>query len=85
MPLDLNELAAPAHTAILLLECQRGVMGDLSQLPELAASVRSVGASVEHEHCRAPGVKRRERDLIPLLVGQREARRLPVSSNRCGR
>ncbi len=38
MPLDLRELASPAHTALVTSECQRGVMGDLSALPELAAA-----------------------------------------------
>jgi nicotinamidase-related amidase len=37
MPLDLRALAAPAHTALVTQELQRGVMGDLSQLPALAA------------------------------------------------
>lgn len=40
MPLDLRSLAAPAHTALVTQELQRGVMGDLSQLPELAADAR---------------------------------------------
>jgi nicotinamidase-related amidase len=40
MPLDLRALVAPAHTALLTQECQRGVMGDLSQLPELAKNAR---------------------------------------------
>src|SRR4029450_2035184 len=30
----------PAHTALVTQECQRGVMGDLSQLPELAKNAR---------------------------------------------
>jgi nicotinamidase-related amidase len=37
MPLDLRALVAPAHTALVTQELQRGVMGDLSQLPALAA------------------------------------------------
>ena len=36
MPLDLAKLVDPAHTALVTQECQRGVIGDLSQLPELA-------------------------------------------------
>jgi nicotinamidase-related amidase len=40
MALDLRELVAPAHTALVTQECQRGVMGDLSQLPELAKNAR---------------------------------------------
>ena len=40
MPLDLAELALPAHTALVTQECQRAVMGDLSALPELAAAAK---------------------------------------------
>jgi nicotinamidase-related amidase len=36
MAIDLKELVSPAHTALVTQECQRGVMGDLSALPELA-------------------------------------------------
>jgi nicotinamidase-related amidase len=40
MALDLRELVDPVHTALVTQECQRGVAGDLSQLPELAAAAR---------------------------------------------
>jgi nicotinamidase-related amidase len=40
MPLDLASLVAPAHTALVTQECQRGVIGDLSALPELAAAAQ---------------------------------------------
>jgi nicotinamidase-related amidase len=36
MALDLAELVRPAHTALITQECQRGVMGDLAQIPDLA-------------------------------------------------
>ena len=36
MPVDLRELLRPAHTALVANECQRGVVGDLSVLPEMA-------------------------------------------------
>ncbi len=42
MPLDLRALVDPAQTALVTQECQRGVMGDLSQLPELAAAASGV-------------------------------------------
>jgi len=41
MALDLRSLAAPAHTVLVTQEIQRGVIGDLSQLPELAANARA--------------------------------------------
>jgi nicotinamidase-related amidase len=40
MPLDLRSLVAPAHTALVTQECQRGVIGDLSALPALADAAR---------------------------------------------
>jgi biuret amidohydrolase len=62
MPLDLSSLLAPAHTALVTQEIQRGVIGDLSALPELAkegqrivpniarlvAAARACGARVIH-------------------------------------
>ena len=65
MALDLRELVDPSHTALVTQECQRGVMGDLSQLPALAAQatlalpnmarlVREArGAGVTVLHCTA--------------------------------
>jgi nicotinamidase-related amidase len=43
MPVDLHDLAAPAHTAVLTMELQRGVVGDLAMLPDLARAVTAVG------------------------------------------
>jgi nicotinamidase-related amidase len=40
---ELCDLVTPAHTAIITQECQRGVIGDMSALPELAASARETG------------------------------------------
>jgi nicotinamidase-related amidase len=34
--IDLAELANPQHTALLVMEMQRGVVGDLAKFPELA-------------------------------------------------
>ncbi|WP_149179803.1 isochorismatase family protein [Streptomyces sp. TRM49041] len=41
---QLRELLDPAHTVLLTVECQRGVVGPESALPELAAEARSSGA-----------------------------------------
>ena len=43
MPVSIEELAAPAHTALLIMELQRGVAGDLSKFPQLAAAVAAGG------------------------------------------
>jgi nicotinamidase-related amidase len=62
MAQGIGELVAPAHTALVTQECQRGVIGDLSALPELAragqailpnvaalvAAARAAGAPVIH-------------------------------------
>jgi nicotinamidase-related amidase len=40
--LDLARLVAPGRAALVTQECQRGVMGDLSALPELARAAREV-------------------------------------------
>lgn len=34
-------LVAPAHTALVIVECQRGVIGELANLPALADAARS--------------------------------------------
>jgi biuret amidohydrolase len=39
MPIDLNALLDPAHSAVVTMELQRGVVGDRSQLRELADEV----------------------------------------------
>ncbi|WP_285695037.1 isochorismatase family protein [Actinomadura sp. NBRC 104412] len=38
MAIDLAELAGPGHTALLVMEMQRGVIGDLAKFPELVKS-----------------------------------------------
>lgn len=35
MAIELSELADPGHTALLIMEMQRGVVGDLAKFPEL--------------------------------------------------
>lgn len=42
MPLDLTELVAPAHTALVLQEVQNGVVGEPSALPALAHAAAEV-------------------------------------------
>ena len=43
MPIDLAELLDPAHTAVLTMELQRGVVGDRASIPALAEAVESRG------------------------------------------
>ena len=47
MALELAKLVHPRHTVLLTQECQRGVMGDLAALPDLADAARgSVVANI---------------------------------------
>jgi nicotinamidase-related amidase len=41
MPIDFESLLDPAHSALVIHECQRGVVGDLSGLPALAENART--------------------------------------------
>ncbi len=43
MPIELSELAAPEACAVLTMEIQRGVVGDLSSFPQLAEAAERVG------------------------------------------
>src|SRR5439155_23109033 len=44
MPVDFREVLAPSHTALLTMEMQRGVCGDLATaLPNLAEEVAATG------------------------------------------
>jgi nicotinamidase-related amidase len=43
VPVDLSVLAAPGRCAVLTMEIQRGVIGDLTSFPELAEASRQVG------------------------------------------
>jgi nicotinamidase-related amidase len=61
MPIDLAELVAPGHTAVVTCEMQRGVIGDLAPSPELAeeaAALDIVGRSARlATAARAAGVR----------------------------
>jgi nicotinamidase-related amidase len=46
MPLDLARLVDPAHSALIANECQRGVIGDRSLLPELARAAAPIVPNV---------------------------------------
>jgi nicotinamidase-related amidase len=58
MPLDLRSLVDPASTALVTQELQRGVVGDLSQLPALAEAARPAipNAALLADAARAAGV-----------------------------
>jgi nicotinamidase-related amidase len=59
--IDLAELAGPGHTALLVMEMQRGVVGDLAKFPELVKSCAERGvvgnAARAAAAARASGVR----------------------------
>jgi nicotinamidase-related amidase len=59
MPLDLSALLSPAHSALVTQEIQRGVIGDLSALPELAKEGRRIVPNIVRlcAAARARGVR----------------------------
>ena len=59
MATDLAALISPAHTALVTQEIQRGVIGDLSALPELAREGQRVVPNIARlcEAARARGVR----------------------------
>src|SRR5437660_392078 len=57
VPIDLCVLLSPTHTAVLTMELQRGVMGDLAVLPQLAAEARARDI-VAHAARLADGARR---------------------------
>ena len=85
MPIDLAELLDPTHTAVLTMEVQRGVVGDLSMLPDLAREVaakdvianianvvraaRAAGARVVHCTAEFRSDRAGSNDNAPMLRG----------------
>ena len=95
MPLDLGELVRPGHTALVTQEIQRGVIGDRSALPELAAAAkpaipkvarlvraaRKVGVPVVHctAERRADGLGANANARIFRYMARAEVKLLPGS------
>ncbi|MFC6885413.1 MULTISPECIES: isochorismatase family protein [Actinomadura] len=61
MAIDLAGLAAPGHTALLVMEMQRGVVGDLAKFPDLVKTCDERGvvanAARAADAARAAGVR----------------------------
>jgi nicotinamidase-related amidase len=79
LPIDLKTLVDPARTALVTQEIQRGVIGDLSQLPELAAAARGILPNVRAlcEAARAAG--------LPVIHCTAERRADGLGANRNAR
>ncbi len=81
MPLDLAELVAPAHTALVLQEVQNGTVGSASALPALAEAAAVVGVV---ENCAR--LARAAREVgIPVLHCTAETRADMRGANRNAR
>jgi nicotinamidase-related amidase len=73
--------AAPRETALVMIECQRGVVGDLSVLPELAAAAAPVLQRVGRLAAagRRAGVTVVHLTYAPLAGGRSTNRRAPLT------
>ncbi len=73
-------MSDPRTTALLFVECQRGVVGDLSVLPALAESARPALASMGRlaAGARGAGVQVAHLTYLPLAGGRSASRRAPL-------
>jgi nicotinamidase-related amidase len=75
------DVREPRTTAVLFIECQRGVVGDLSVLPVLAESARPALAVMGRlaSGARAAGVLVVHLTYLPLVGGRSANRRAPLT------
>ena len=73
-------MSDPETTALVFVECQRGVIGDLSVLPALAESARPALATMGRlaEGARRAGVLVAHLTYLPLADGRSASRRSPL-------
>jgi nicotinamidase-related amidase len=73
-------MSGPDATALLFVECQRGVVGDLSVLPALAESARPALATMGRlaEGARRAGILVVHLTYLPLAGGRSASRRSPL-------
>ena len=73
-------MAAPDQTALLFIECQRGVVGDLSMLPALAEAaapkLQTMGRLADG--ARSAGVQVFHLTYLPIAGGRSTNRRAPM-------
>jgi biuret amidohydrolase len=81
VPLDLGELVAPGHTALVLQEVQNGVVGEPSALPALAQEAAAVGLV---GHCAELARTARARG-VPVVHCTAETRDDGLGANRNAR
>jgi nicotinamidase-related amidase len=73
-------MADPRHTALLFVECQRGVIGDRSVLPGLAEAARPALAAMARlaAGARSAGVQMAHLTYQPLAGGRSASQRSPL-------
>ena len=73
-------MSDPEKTALLFVECQRGVIGDLSVLPALAMAARPALAAMGRlaAGARAAGVRVAHLTYLPAAGGRTANRRAPL-------
>jgi nicotinamidase-related amidase len=73
-------MSSPDRTAVLFVECQRGVVGDLSVLPTLATAARPALAEMGRlaAGARRCGVTVAHLTYLPLAGGKSANRRAPL-------
>jgi nicotinamidase-related amidase len=73
-------MSGPRTTALLFVECQRGVIGDLSVLPALAEAAQPVLAAMARlaTGARSAGVQVVHLTYLPLADGRSASRRSPL-------
>src|SRR5579863_1606343 len=73
-------MSDPARSAVLFIECHRGVIGDLSVLPALAEEAQPARAAMGRlaTGARAAGARVVHLTYMPLAAGQSANRRAPL-------
>jgi nicotinamidase-related amidase len=73
-------MSGPRTTAVLFVECQRGVIGDLSVLPALAVAAQPALAAMAHlaSGARRAGVQVVHLTYLPLAEGRSASQRSPL-------
>jgi nicotinamidase-related amidase len=73
-------MSDPRQSAVLFIECQRGVIGDLSVLPALAEEAQPARAAMGRlaTGARAAGARVLHLTYLPLAGGQSANRRAPL-------
>ena len=82
MPLDLAELLAPEDTAVLTMEVQRGVLGDLSMIPDLVDEVHAEGV-LEHIGAVCRAARAAEARVVHCTRSSAPTTPVPARTRRC--